>query len=924
LISSAHDNKQYRLVTLSNQLTVLLVSDSTTESASAALAVNVGHFNDPEDSQGLAHLLEHMLFLGTRKYPDSNEYQAFIRTHGGQHNAWTSSEFTNYFFCIKNDHFEPALARFSEFFISPLLDGQAINNEISAVDSEFRLKFKDENRRVLAALKETVNPAHPFHKFSVGNKHTLLKDDPRQLEQLLSQFYNEQYCASKMNLVLCSHHSLDQLAVIAEQYFNPIENRGLTAQFPLVDITLPEQHNIEIRILPDKDIKKITLNFSMPVEQHWYKSKPLSYIAYLLGHESEGSLLSCLKNKGLANHLSAGAGISGYNYKEFAISLNLTELGLEQQDLVIGLVFSYLELIKTQGIDSWRYNEKHSIFNAAFDFQDPVSPLELTSHLVINMFRYDAEDIIFGDYAMESYQPQLIKQCIDLMTPQNLRLIVVAQNQHTDKIAPWYETPYLTRAITTQDHQRWLNIGSNPDISLPLANPFIVERLVFRPTKQHNPVPEVLIKKQGIRLWHYTEQEYKVPKGHIYTAIDSDFAGSSVRVAALCQLYVEILHDDLAEMTYPAEIAGLHYDIYSHQAGVTMHVSGYTPKLFLFFEMLITQIRQRNFNQNRFNEIKQQLITSWQNAEMAKPINRLFRGLSVVLQPKQFPNSQLLEELRSISLSELLQFTRSFYQNVHLECYVHGDWQRSEVEHFGHSIHQQISAIAKPIDEVERQLIDINNRGTLTREFTSHGTDSAVIMYFQSAQADSKKIALFSLLNHFISAEFFAEIRTKQQLGYLCGTSYIPINRHPGIMFYIQSSVAAPYQLVGAIDQVLSHFSSFISDMSPAQWQQGLTGLLTQVQTPDTSSRARAQRYWLCIGNRDYQFDYRQRIADQINNISQQELVAFIDKKFNNDNSDRLILCSYGESLDDKTRLTYGHAIRELPLFKREAKKFVL
>jgi len=911
-------------VTLSNQLTVLLISDLTTELASAALAVNVGHFNDPQDSQGLAHLLEHMLFLGTSNYPDSSEYQSFIRTHGGQNNAWTSSEYTNFFFCIENNYFDQALSRFSDFFISPTLDGNAISNEISAVDSEYQLKYKDENRRVLAALKETVNPAHPFHKFSVGNKQTLLNGDQQQLEQLLRQFYEGHYCASKMKLVLCSNQSLDELERTAQQYFNAIKNRGLMCELPEVDITLAHQKNIAIKIVPDKDIKKITLNFAMPVDKSWYKSKPLSYIAYLLGHEGKGSLLSQLKSQGLANNLSAGSGISGYNYKEFAISLSLTELGLSQQDLVIALIFDYIELIKNQGIDCWRYSEKNSIFNAAFEFQESVRPMELTSHLVINMFRYEPEDIIFGDYAMASYQPKLIKSCLELMTPHNLRLIVVAPNQQTTQTARWYDTPYQVEAITTADHKNWLTLERDHQMSLPIANPFIVERLAFRATKQHSTVPQVLIKQQGLRLWHYTEQEFKVPRGHIYTAIDSDFAGSSVRAAALCQLYVEILHDDLAEMTYPAEIAGLHYDIYSHQAGVTMHVSGYTPKLFLFFEMLITQIRQRNFNESRFNEIKQQLITSWQNAEMVKPINRLFRGLSVVLQPKQFPNSQLLEQLHSITLADLQQFITELYQNVHLECYVHGDWERTEVEQFGHAIHQQISAIANPIDEVERQLIDINNRGTLTREFTSHGTDSAVIIYIQSAMADSKKVALFSLLNHFIAPRFFAEIRTEQQLGYLCGTSYIPINRHPGIMFYIQSNVAAPSQLVDAIDQVLTHFSQVISELSAQQWQEGLNGLLTQIETPDTSSRGRAHRHWLSIGNRDYQFNHRQRIAAQLNELTQLDLVEFIAKKFNETDKDRLILCSYGENLDNKNRLDYGHAIRELPLFKRQAKKFNL
>lgn len=59
---SPNDSNQYRYLTLSNGLRVLLIHSDTAQQSAAALAVNVGHFDDPVDRQGLAHYLEHMLF----------------------------------------------------------------------------------------------------------------------------------------------------------------------------------------------------------------------------------------------------------------------------------------------------------------------------------------------------------------------------------------------------------------------------------------------------------------------------------------------------------------------------------------------------------------------------------------------------------------------------------------------------------------------------------------------------------------------------------------------------------------------------------------------------------------------------------------------------------------------------------------------
>ncbi|GAL28264.1 protease III precursor [Vibrio variabilis] len=75
---SPNDNRSYRYLTLNNELRVLLIQDEQAQKSAAALAVNVGHFDDPSDREGLAHYLEHMLFLGTEKYPKVGEFQSFI------------------------------------------------------------------------------------------------------------------------------------------------------------------------------------------------------------------------------------------------------------------------------------------------------------------------------------------------------------------------------------------------------------------------------------------------------------------------------------------------------------------------------------------------------------------------------------------------------------------------------------------------------------------------------------------------------------------------------------------------------------------------------------------------------------------------------------------------------------------------------
>ena len=92
---SRSDDRTYAFSTLGNGLRVLAISEPKAEFAAAALSVRVGSFQDPAELPGLAHFCEHMLFLGTEKFPDENEYSAFLSQHGGGSNAYTASEETN-------------------------------------------------------------------------------------------------------------------------------------------------------------------------------------------------------------------------------------------------------------------------------------------------------------------------------------------------------------------------------------------------------------------------------------------------------------------------------------------------------------------------------------------------------------------------------------------------------------------------------------------------------------------------------------------------------------------------------------------------------------------------------------------------------------------------------------------------------------
>ena len=100
--------------------------------AAASLAVGVGSFADPPAIGGLAHFCEHMLFMGTRKYPGENEFEEFLSQAGGSSNAYTDCEATVYTFEVRPAGLQEALDRFAQFFIAPLMRRDTVEREVPA------------------------------------------------------------------------------------------------------------------------------------------------------------------------------------------------------------------------------------------------------------------------------------------------------------------------------------------------------------------------------------------------------------------------------------------------------------------------------------------------------------------------------------------------------------------------------------------------------------------------------------------------------------------------------------------------------------------------------------------------------------------------------------------------------------------------
>ncbi|EFN52789.1 hypothetical protein CHLNCDRAFT_138430 [Chlorella variabilis] len=717
--------------------------------AAAALSVGVGHFTDPWSLQGLSHYLEHMLFMGSERFPDENDYDAFLTAHGGSSNACTEEECTTFHFDVKPDTLRPALDRFAQFFIAPLIKADALDREVQAVDNEFSGVLQSDACRMLQLRCRTAREGHLFRKFGWGNRKSLVEDPATagiDVRQELLQYYREQYSAERMNLVVLGGEDLDVLQQWVEELFSAVPGgRGPRPQYGHVG---PPFHGGRLYLLPAvRDEHRLTATFQLPCLNGKYRKKADEYLAHFVGHEGSGSLLSALKARGWASELSAGVSDQSSVAWLFEVSITLTEAGLAAGPgcglACVGLLFEFLALLRSVGPQRWAYDELATIAQMRFRFQEEEDAAEYAAGLASNLFFYAPADVLAGQYMFEDWDPALATELLQGMTPDAVRLDLCTRSHEVCAAAvrgwpgaavgdePWFNFPYVEAQLPEELRQSWADAIPSLDIALPSRNDYLPTNFDLRCEEQANggapaagaasigengaangqqqlgpaasaaepggglapdlavfpSPPALLLDEPGLLVWHKLDASFRQPRTNAYLRLFSAAGYASPRAAALSHLLIKLLEDALCETAYLAEVAGLHYGIWWEGGpGMDFKLYGFSEKLPLLAAFIFRSLAHLQVLPERFVRIKEALLRNYRNVNMSPSKHATYQRL-LALKERFWHADQVLPELEGLEASDVTAFLPALLAGLHIEALLHGNIAASEAEALARRLH---------------------------------------------------------------------------------------------------------------------------------------------------------------------------------------------------------------------------------------------
>lgn len=863
IISSPNDPSQYRTLTLANGLQVLLVHDPRADNASAAMDVNTGSAQEPADVLGLAHFLEHMLFISTKRYPTPNEFMAFISANSGETNAYTASDHTNFIFSITPDHYPEALDRFAQFFTAPQFNPEFVDRERHAVNSEYQMQMQNDAFRLNDVLDAVTNPEHPFHRFSVGSLDTL-KDGPAgTLRNRLLAFYNSHYSARNMKLVVMGPQPIDQLEKWVRRSFSDVPDRRIESAPMTADLVRADQLPLAVTARSQQETPEVQFIFQVPSDLTHMQQQPVRFLGALLGDESEGSLLSRLREKGWATGLDAGSADSDRHHDLMTIDITLTPEGRLHLDDIQASVFAYIDQVR-QRLEPWRFDEQSLLARQKFHFLQTDTSSERASALAVQMQRVPISEVNVAGFRMENFDPALARQVLKQLTPERLLRLYTAPDIQGNHTTQHFKVPYTVDHIT-----QWPAGKALEGLRVRSRNPFIAQDLTVQPLTSTTPYR--LTTQPGMDVWYAPDSSFGTPSVEWRLNLSNTLSTRSAHDHMLNALLASWLNDSLSETLYPAEEAGQVSGASAHLYGMTIWLAGWRDHQPDVMETLLRQLQTGDIKAGSFDRIKQRTMDALRNEEHSTLFRQLIRQASRRLISPHWDTPHEMAALNELTLQDLISYRQQWLTSLHIQGVVVGNVDEATARKTADIINAQLKPQLPLTQDLKPKTLAIAGTLPLFRPQTDQ-KDSAIFRYTQAHSDSPAETARFMLLGQLMNQPFFTQLRTREQLGYIATARQNSILQVPGIMYVLQSPTRDSKTLFARVDAWEQQFDATIKTLSPRQLQEYKHALIASIKERDSSLDELTERVWDQVLYGWTRFNRRDALINAVQQVSVKDL----------------------------------------------------
>lgn len=762
---------------LDNGLEVIILSDPNSAEAGALLSVRVGSWDNPPQALGMAHFVEHLVFMGSKRYPVEGDFSRFIAERGGRRNAFTCDTETNFFFSIEPQSFPEALDRMADFIRDPLFETSAIERERHAVDQEFQRSREQPKRLIWHVQKELSDPQHPYHAFGSGNEETLRNVK----KEALQKWFYDHYDAGLMRLVVYSPESIAISQQLIEKTFATLPARGSIKSFS-AHSPFQQIEGKLITIKTKQEDRHLSLVWDIPPSIAGdFKRQPTIFLADILSRQHRGSLSEKLQSLGLAEHTSAFSETYGLDRRLFTISIDLTPQGLQELGLVTDIVMEAIQFYTSERLPYFYFEEQQKIRSHRYALpqnHDLFTWLQGQANGIWNetLTSYPLYSFIATDYS-----PYALMPLHDILKKQAAHFLLNAPESATsfsEKQERWYGTSYDVCLLPQKQNLETIAF------TWPEANPYAIEKPlnVTEDLSLFSISPEV----------HYVSSGSQKVQGEIFLHYPVPI-NPSIHHTVLEDLYIKALHHSIAPLYALGISAGQEIRIESIGPGTVMlSLKGWGEGSLRLLADVLYKIRY--YAPFFFEEAKSRVGASLSAITTENSIDQVLRHLCYLIDSEEISVEEKAQSLKNLHREDFYLLALERTALLKIEGGLEGPFSKdieTTLNRLGSLLSSNNSRQENffPFAGNVRCLVEENKKTERHHvELTSVTNGHAVALAIPGLEGSPRHDAAHYLLMQWLQPLFFDALRTKQQLAYSLEAYTKWVQERPYALFWIVSN----------------------------------------------------------------------------------------------------------------------------------------
>jgi insulysin len=510
-----------------------------------------------------------------------------------------------------------------------------------------------------------------------------------------------------------------------------------------------------------------------------------------------------------------------------------------------------------------------------------------------NMHAFPPNLYLSGPSRIRGVEAEAVMDMVSQLTVDKMFLTIVSQtlNDKATKAEKWYKTQYATNKVTKQGLAKWTKPSPIASLALPAPNPFIPGDVTLKApaTEDMTSFPEGPTLVCEVPCWrvHYKgDRRYGQPKAYAYFNLkqpDSLFGRSTTpRTSAVARIFKASLADALNEYVYDANVAGLGFSIDFTPRATRLTFSGYNDKLGAFVETMAAALAQHRLtDEEKMARYKDQITRELKAFDNQQPYQHAaFYNQYYTSFPAFLPD-QVVGEVERVTLRDVNAFADTVFRKCFGEVLVQGNVLEEEARTMIRGMEKALNFTElKRAEQAKYDLYLIpkspRSIGTVIRNKEPNPNDknSAVVVQFQHGDQDLKQQMALEVLASIFEQPFYADLRTKQQLGYIVSSGVKEQQDTRSLVFTVQSTFADALYLTDKVFAFVNSFEPQLAALTEEEVKGYIDGLVEQKMQKITRLSDETLRNWGEIVAGKYQYDRNLNEARATQELNKDFLLA--------------------------------------------------